>query len=179
MPQRASPQSRRPCLAIRYENSADRPSCLCRRKGVLSRLTVESGYQGTRSSVSPQARLLGASSRRKDPLTTPTGMLLLGHPSSQGSDQIVHVLELGSSRRTPHVCAVVANCCRERLGRTVPCCTGSDRRGWWRAGRGDDVGWGGRWGEGESLDWTMRQCATAALQLYSQEIQAAVPCCGC
>lgn len=60
-------KSRRPCLAIRYENSADRPPCLCRRKGsVSSRLTVESGYQGTaRPSVSPQARLLGASTAKR------------------------------------------------------------------------------------------------------------------
>lgn len=56
--------------------------------------------------------------------TISTGMLLLGRPSSQGSDQMVHLLELGSSRRALHVWPVGANCCRQRLGRTVPCCTG-------------------------------------------------------
>lgn len=73
--------------------------------------------QAVRQSASPQARLLDASSRREDPfLTIQTGMLLLGRPSSQGSDQMVHLLELGSSRRALHVWYVVANCCRQKMG---------------------------------------------------------------
>lgn len=97
-----------------------------------------------------------------------TGILLLECPSSQGSDQIVHVLELGSSRRALHVCPVGANCSRERLGRTVPFLYGAKI----------DAGGGGR-------DWEMTSTAMGGRpdnvpqQLCSQETQVAVPCCGC
>lgn len=98
--------------------------CLCRRKGSRhdSQTSLGTKVLGRQSVLRRGSSALAAGEKTLS--TIPTGMLLLAHPGSQGSDQIVHVLELGSSRRALHVCPVVANCCRQRLGRTVPCCTG-------------------------------------------------------